>query len=603
MLKTCRWWILGSLCLIALACGHSSGPLMPDSSMAPSDESTLRSAEGLLGRVVTLNGARTTNPAWRDAPFQVSTNAKSGDVALVNLRCDPVPTRPNTPMAQLSGTAGNYGFRWIPAGTNSMMSALVDHDGPVTLTLWNGLSPDGPLFDQAVKWRFTATVRPSRDRAEPDDDGNIASLSDRGRGTIISLGSTSTRTLFQRADGLSRDQEDWFQFQGLAGHSVQVALSNSNARWGVWRYRLRLLDPLGKVISAWSESAAESMTVEQFTPVSGTYYLQVSGTPITRPDVSVFFSEYDVRIGDPPRITAVTPSSGMSGSTVTFTPVNHGAPIISASWNFGGGATPNTSTDVKPVERLGGIGPYQGTLVASSATGRTSFPFSFQVTPHDGVKLVGLAVHVLKYDDATWPTLLPGLAAWDEASMRDWVVTHINPIYTDTGVQFDPDRITFDPVVDPAHFNVDDFTEWSYIDNYCTTFDPSSMNIVLFNHNYTDGTYGKMNEASQNTTCDNDNLERGCWMWTDRPPDTWNGDGWADYVFAHELGHVFYMSHICVGSCGDGGTLEDLMSYNTDGSTLLYNNVTRYAATGCMLTQDVVQNQLQIVQDWAWQYM
>ncbi|HYE76416.1 MAG TPA: PKD domain-containing protein, partial [bacterium] len=86
----------------------------------------------------------------------------------------------------------------------------------------------------------------------------------------------------------------------------------------------------------------------------------------------------------PPVITGVTPVgvAGCASGSVTFAGVYDplaGAPT-SWSWNFGGGATPNTSNDEEPVVTLSATtGTYNGTLTVSNAAG-SSAPFNFSYT-------------------------------------------------------------------------------------------------------------------------------------------------------------------------------------------------------------------------------
>lgn len=84
--------------------------------------------------------------------------------------------------------------------------------------------------------------------------------------------------------------------------------------------------------------------------------------------------------GGVPVITAVSPigTIGCPGSNVTFSATVSGSPT-SWSWNFGGGATPNTSTDANPLVTLGAAGTYNGTVTATNGFG-TSSPFNFSFT-------------------------------------------------------------------------------------------------------------------------------------------------------------------------------------------------------------------------------
>lgn len=82
---------------------------------------------------------------------------------------------------------------------------------------------------------------------------------------------------------------------------------------------------------------------------------------------------------DPPVITAVNPSEGFVGEMVEFVATAINAPVT-WSWEFGGGATPNTATDVRPKVTLGAEGTYTGRVTATNAAGPSlQFEFAFTV--------------------------------------------------------------------------------------------------------------------------------------------------------------------------------------------------------------------------------
>jgi|GEM_PF-5053052 len=86
--------------------------------------------------------------------------------------------------------------------------------------------------------------------------------------------------------------------------------------------------------------------------------------------------------GGPPEITAVSPTGGESGAQVTFIPTISGATPDSYSWDFGGGATPNTSVAPTPTVTLGAPGIYQASLtVSGSSKSIDVFGFDLQVIP------------------------------------------------------------------------------------------------------------------------------------------------------------------------------------------------------------------------------
>ncbi|HYE77610.1 MAG TPA: PKD domain-containing protein, partial [bacterium] len=101
----------------------------------------------------------------------------------------------------------------------------------------------------------------------------------------------------------------------------------------------------------------------------------------------IAYAAFSVTMGvacENPVATAVSPSgnAGCTGATVTFNVTgNTGDTPTGWSWNFGGGATPNTSSNSAPMVTLGAPGTYNGTVTLSSACGTgADFPFSFTVS-------------------------------------------------------------------------------------------------------------------------------------------------------------------------------------------------------------------------------
>ncbi|MEP0813386.1 MAG: PKD domain-containing protein [bacterium] len=88
----------------------------------------------------------------------------------------------------------------------------------------------------------------------------------------------------------------------------------------------------------------------------------------------------EVTPGAPPDITSVSPLSAQMGQQVTFTASVTGDLPMTYAWDFGGGATPDTSADESPTVNAGDLGSYDCTLTVTNASGNDVFPFTFQVT-------------------------------------------------------------------------------------------------------------------------------------------------------------------------------------------------------------------------------
>ncbi len=81
-----------------------------------------------------------------------------------------------------------------------------------------------------------------------------------------------------------------------------------------------------------------------------------------------------------PAVNGVAPQSGWAESIVKFTAnVRQGISPDSMSWDFGGGAAPNASTDWAPEVVLGSPGDYEGVFTLFIGTSSVTYPFSYTV--------------------------------------------------------------------------------------------------------------------------------------------------------------------------------------------------------------------------------
>lgn len=83
---------------------------------------------------------------------------------------------------------------------------------------------------------------------------------------------------------------------------------------------------------------------------------------VTKPAIS-FVSLVSGEVGTQKTVTA-----GVSGSASSY------------AWDFGGGATPNTSSSSSPTVTLGAAGNYSGHVTVGNSAGSTDFTFQFTVT-------------------------------------------------------------------------------------------------------------------------------------------------------------------------------------------------------------------------------
>jgi len=90
--------------------------------------------------------------------------------------------------------------------------------------------------------------------------------------------------------------------------------------------------------------------------------------------------EFTLTVGEPPDITYVQPKSGAENSEVTLTATVTGTTPMSYSWDFGGGATPDTSTEESPTVTLDSAGMYLASLTITNDYGDDTFDFTLSVT-------------------------------------------------------------------------------------------------------------------------------------------------------------------------------------------------------------------------------
>src|SRR5262249_39180350 len=85
-----------------------------------------------------------------------------------------------------------------------------------------------------------------------------------------------------------------------------------------------------------------------------------------------------------PHIAAVSPLTGVTGSQLAISAIVDGTGQMTYTWDFGGAATPGTSSTPAPTITLGAVGSYSGSLKLTSEFGSDNFPFTLVVTPRPG---------------------------------------------------------------------------------------------------------------------------------------------------------------------------------------------------------------------------
>ena len=90
-----------------------------------------------------------------------------------------------------------------------------------------------------------------------------------------------------------------------------------------------------------------------------------------------------LRPSNEPIIYEVSPTEGYQHEEYTFSATVTGAEPREYAWDFGGGATPDTSSETSPTVTLADAGEYAASLTVTNADGSASFPFSLIVSERD----------------------------------------------------------------------------------------------------------------------------------------------------------------------------------------------------------------------------
>ncbi|MEP0813471.1 MAG: PKD domain-containing protein [bacterium] len=81
----------------------------------------------------------------------------------------------------------------------------------------------------------------------------------------------------------------------------------------------------------------------------------------------------------PPQISSISPQGGDSGGVVQFSASVFGTAPFDYSWDFGGGAVPNTTIDPSPTVTLGATGIYSASVTVTNSAGNDTYDFNLYV--------------------------------------------------------------------------------------------------------------------------------------------------------------------------------------------------------------------------------
>ena len=358
---------------------------------------------------VTLNGSVVTDPIYETSPFGVTIPGKSGDIALIAVSANAIPNELNNVRLKLAGATTSYPTQnFNTNNTVGYLPTMITKTEPLTLNLYNSNTETSPLFSQAVKWSGYLRTVPKEDPGEPNDDENPSTFTDLSLATDLGLDTPLTFSMYQRTAGSAQDQEDWYRIPMAAGQVYRIGFIDSNGTWGNWSYTLTLTDSAGSTQMLHAGITGTSDIMVFTAPDYGSYYLQVIGTPLTRRGSSVYFSQQilNYHAVASPLITQVTPGgvAGCPAGAAIFAATVSESPISSWSWDFGGGASPNTSTLASPTVTLGAPGYYTGVVRAGNESGLGP-PFLFSYTV--GAVAPRFGTHLVEAGAESIPAIIP----------------------------------------------------------------------------------------------------------------------------------------------------------------------------------------------------
>lgn len=340
-----------------------------------------RELAGLLTGTLNLNGSTITDPGYTDSPTSVTQAAITGELALVRLRATASNGSSTQPIySDVRGTGGAYSSMSITTnGTDQYKALYVIRTEDLSVRVHNRASYSGALNSPAAFVNYTYETGPIEDIGEPNDDENPSTISDRTLASALGIEVTATRSLYQYSASV-KDEEEWYATTLTAGRTYRYRLASFNPRYGTWGYTLKLYNAAGTKIGATTTiatgNAAGNLTTPAI-PATGTYYLQVAGTPATRTFSSnLYYSQYslticEVAIPDEPEFTLNGGATEFcAGNTGTWS-VNVTPAPASYNWSFGPGCIPSSSTLPNPTVTLASSGIFTGSLTVTSSCGAT----------------------------------------------------------------------------------------------------------------------------------------------------------------------------------------------------------------------------------------
>jgi len=143
----------------------------------------------------------------------------------------------------------------------------------------------------------------------------------------------------------------------------------------------------------------------------GEYEAQLTVTSVFGEDVFPFMLTVSPA---PPEIISVSPTEGTETYEVQFTAEVTGSGPFTYAWDFGGGATPDTSDEAAPTVTLGDVSEYSASLTVINAAGDDTFPFTLTVVAGVPANITSVSpLSGIQGDEVTFTAEISGTPPFD----------------------------------------------------------------------------------------------------------------------------------------------------------------------------------------------
>ncbi|MEO7993298.1 MAG: hypothetical protein ABI743_02775, partial [bacterium] len=306
--------ILLSLPLLLLAgCAHGqSAPVVLPPAGNPLEEIAAadfpdRAATWITTGKVTLQGAANNPPGAVPQPAVAHlAGGKAGDLVLLRLKTARTPAgaqrkcliRTVTDQDVLFSRFFDSPESDIDAWRETQFMALLDHDTPVTASIYN--STVAGIWPEAMEIFYWMQARPKDDIREPNDDDDPTTRTDAARAETIRPGRSYARSFYQSfTDPGDRDLEDWYRVTVPADRAYAIQATHAGY-WAFGEMRVSIYDAAFEPVI---EGHKLPLTVNSTPGAASTWFIQITMldpglTPISDTHPNVGFLEYYLEVSD-----------------------------------------------------------------------------------------------------------------------------------------------------------------------------------------------------------------------------------------------------------------------------------------------------------------